>query len=272
MTIGQKASISTLISVILFAGFAVLAYSGLFETVQTRFYNPRVASGVNKTLENLARESETYHSVLSGRFKSILALDFVRRSVLPNQSSEDIFNRSSAFGRLAQETPGLLGVRLVDVDGRRIHFSTYEGDVLRREEFRQVYRNYGDGDVPLEVLGVPDGDPGAVRILEAANSFVYVFPFRDSFDAYRGTALFQVARSGLQEYLVKVGALPVGEDFLLLDGRGLLFGAPRQGRPELVGRVVELWSGRLDSEPIPVGSMESSEELVLFSRRGETGL
>ncbi|NLJ46411.1 MAG: hypothetical protein GX430_07605, partial [Treponema sp.] len=46
---------STLISVVLFAVFAVLAYSGLFETVQARFYNPRVASGVNKTLETLAR-------------------------------------------------------------------------------------------------------------------------------------------------------------------------------------------------------------------------
>jgi len=194
MTIGQKASLSLLISVVLFAGFTVLAYSGLFEAVQTRFYNPRVADSVTSGLKEIVRDSEAYHTLVSDRFRSILSKDYVRRSVLPNQSSEDIFSRSSAFGRLIEETPGLQGVRLLDADGKRIHFSTYDSDILRREAFRQVYRNYGDGDEPLESLIVPDGSPGAVRIL-GARTFSCMFSHLSILSTRIGAPRFSMSRS-----------------------------------------------------------------------------
>ena len=44
------------------------------------------------------------------------------------QSREDIFNRGNLFGRLLEEYPNLLGVRFLDPDGERVHFSTFRQD------------------------------------------------------------------------------------------------------------------------------------------------
>ena len=84
MTVGQKASISLLIAVLLFAAFAVAAFSGLFDVIESNFRNPSLVRGIEASLSKVAEAESGYHRSNLGRFGSILAQDSVRRSFLPN--------------------------------------------------------------------------------------------------------------------------------------------------------------------------------------------
>ena len=196
----------------------------------------------------------------------------MRRSFLPNQSAGDLFDRSNALGVLVEETPGLLGVRFIDNDGRRIHFSTFQSDVLRSEAQRLIYRNYGEAnDEAFSLLAVQEDSNPAVGVLPARRAFAYRFPFVDDFDVFRGSAVFYVSFSGVLEHLIRDRMIGLGDDVLPV-GNGILFGAPAWGGEELLNRVDQLWSGITNLEPIPIGSAATSGSFILFSRMGRGGM
>jgi hypothetical protein len=124
LTVSQKISVSLLISVLLFAGFSALAFTGLFSLVETRFYNPAVAKGLSRDAEADATSVGEFLEELRDRFSAVLEEGSVKRSFLPNQGAEDIFERTKLFGTLMESLPGLQSVRFVDAAGKRLHFST----------------------------------------------------------------------------------------------------------------------------------------------------
>jgi len=87
MTVGQKATVSLLASTLLAAGFAALAYSGLFSVIETRFFDERVKRSVNSSVQAISASADAYHALNAERFSGILGNDYVRRSFLPNQSA-----------------------------------------------------------------------------------------------------------------------------------------------------------------------------------------
>ncbi|HOX18801.1 MAG TPA: hypothetical protein PKW82_10115, partial [Spirochaetales bacterium] len=270
MTTGQKASISLLLGVILFAGFAVLGYSGLFGEIELRFYNPRVARAAASRADSLAEGLERWRESLDERFSAVVAMDAVKRSWLPNQAAEDIAERDRAFGLLAEATPGYLGARVLDSDGRRLHYSGFEGDVLRRESFRTVYRAWGDeSDRPYGYYSLPDGRDSSVLIDVPLDAFAFAYRFTDEFGVERGVAVFWVSRGGLAGHLIREGILSVGEAPAFAGESGVLAGVPAFGRGELPARVAEAWSGGLGAEPVPVAGSEASGDFVLFTARGD---
>ena len=273
MTVGQKATVSLLASTLLAAGFAALAYSGLFSVIETRFFDERVKRSVDSSVQAMSETADAYHALNAGRFSGILGNDYVRRSFLPNQSAQDAFDRTRTFGLLAEETPGLLGVRFVDLDGKRIHFSTFPGDTVRSESLRIVYRNYGEaGDEPYADIESPEGSKGIVSALPGRRAFAYRFPFMDGFGVYRGSAVFYVAFSGFLERLIQDGRIALGDDVVAVGSQGVLAGAPAWGGDELVSRVASIWASGPNAEPVVVGSSEASGSFLLFTARGEAGL
>ncbi len=273
MTVGQKATVSLLASTLLAAGFAALAYSGLFSVIETRFFDERVKRSVDSSVQAMSETAGAYHALNAGRFSGILGNDYVRRSFLPNQSAQDAFDRTRTFGLLAEETPGLLGVRFVDLDGKRIHFSTFPGDTVRSESLRIVYRNYGEaGDEPYADIESPEGSKGIVSALPGRRAFAYRFPFMDGFGVYRGSAVFYVAFSGFLERLIQDGRIALGDDVVAVGSQGVLAGAPAWGGDELVSRVASIWASGPNAEPVVVGSSEASGSFLLFTARGEAGL
>jgi len=267
MTVGQKASLSLLCAVLVFAALAVAAFSGLFNVVESRFYNPSITRSYEKSVESLAEASDLYHGLNLGRFGAALGQDAVKRSFLPNMSAEDVFNRVNILGKLQEETPGLTGLRLIDSSGKRIHFSTIPGDILRQSPVETLYRNYGDpGDPPYEAVSAPEKSPGRIGLDGASGRFVYSLPFSDSFGVYRGTAVFFVSVDGLLSYCIKAGLLSVGDEAVFAGDRGILLGVPGAGRETLREHVAGLWSSTPPSGPLTVTAGGSSDSLVLFSR------
>ena len=105
------------------------------------------------------------------KFSDFVGADAVKRSLLPNQSEKDIFDRSNLAGTLIAEVPGLTGIRIIDAGDpnvpesddtgkRRIHFSTFDADILSKQDFQISYENYGakEGEIPFKRIARKDGD------------------------------------------------------------------------------------------------------------------
>ena len=269
MNVGQKASLSLLIAVLLFAAFSVAAFSGLFDVIESRFYNPAVSRGYEEALAKASRLSDAYHARNIERFRAVLALDAVRRSFLPNMSAQDAFDRANALGKLQEETAGLVGLRLLDSNGKRMHFSTLPGDVLRRGATEIVYRNYGEaGDQPYEAISAPESSTGRIGIDQSTGRFVCSLPFFDSFNVYRGSAVFLLSLDGLSSLLVKEGLLPVGEVLRPAGDKGIVLRSPAAAGEALAARSAEVWAGGVGDKPLAIAAStrEGGDSYVLFSR------
>ncbi|MFA6504740.1 MAG: hypothetical protein WCT14_01510 [Treponemataceae bacterium] len=272
MTVSQKISVSLLISVVLFAGFAALAFTGLFELVETRFYNPAVAKGLSRDVAADAASAGEFLDELRDRFSGVLNEGAVKRSFLPNQGAEDIFERTKLFGNLMESLPGLQSIRFIDTSGKRIHFSTSKSDILRQDRLSVFYRNYGEtpGDLPFDTLAAADTDSLRLVIDAPRDRLLFSFPFRDSFDVYKGSALFSLSIRAVVERLIADGRIKVGEDLVLVpEPSGAVSGLPKVGRDGLVSAVAQAWrDGARGLTPLARSSEGKSFALVSGKTRG----
>ncbi|MDR1950485.1 MAG: hypothetical protein LBQ38_13930 [Spirochaetaceae bacterium] len=251
MTASHKAALSLLLAVIFFAGFAVLAFTEFFDFIETRFYNPSVTRTLHREIDQDTRAVEGFLGELQDRFTATLEEGPVRRSFLPNQSAEDIFERSRLFGLLLETQSGLQSVRFIDAGGSRIHYSTYGPDILRQDGRSVVYRNYGAGSsgeappgyVPYDRVAVPDRGGPKISPDRAGERLIFSHPFYDDMDVYRGTALFSLSVRAVSERLIGEGRIKIGEDVSVVDDPpGLISRLPPNSRETLIQLVASIWS------------------------------
>jgi hypothetical protein len=274
VTVSQKVALSLLISVFLFAGFTVLAFTGLFDLVETRFYNPSIIKGLT---EDVNRDTETIQEFLAElqrRFSATLQETPVKSSFLPNQTAEDIFERTRIYGLLLESLGGLQGVRFIDAGGSKIHYSTYAQDILRQDRFSLAYRDYRDSpeNLPYGQIEALNGGNMKITFDNPGGRIVFSFPFYDSLDVYRGTALFALSLRGVTEQLIREGRIKAGESLSLLgDPMGLVTGIPYSLENVLLPAIASLWEeGSLSLSPLD--SAGSGISLVLFSSKTPQGI
>jgi hypothetical protein len=273
VTVSQKAALSLLISVFLFAGIAVLAYTGLFDLIETRFYNPSITRSLTRETNRSAEVVQTYISDLQTRFTNSLNSPAVRRSFLPNQSVDDIFERSRIYGMLMEQVGGLQSVRFVDYNGVRIHFSTYAQDIISQDRLSIAYRNYADDprNEPFRNVQVAAQEKEKLFLDSAQDRIIFSYPFYDSMDVYRGTALLTLSVRAVTDELINEGRIKVGEDVSVVSTpQGILTGSPNASRAEILDRVADIWNDGLLSLT-PFDSADSEHSLAVISAKiGQT--
>lgn len=274
MTVSQKAALSLLISVFLFAGFAVLAFTGLFDLVEARFYNPSIMKSLNREIEEDAGIIQNFFMELESLFSETLREEAIRRSFLPNQSAEDIFERSRRFGVLMETLGGLQSVRFVDEGGLRIHYSTRPQDILNQDRLSIAYRNYDTlpGVLPYSQVAVQALGSVKYTLDGIGDRIIFSFPFYDSFEIYRGTALFSLSARAIAERFVGAGRIKVGDDVsIIMDPPGIVTGAPRSTEKALLPVVASIWQDGIVSLT-PLNSAESDATLALISFKTDQGI
>jgi hypothetical protein len=264
-----KVAVSLLITVIIFSAFVIFAFSGLFSFVETRFYNQRIKNEISSEVEDASAAIEEYNRHNRELFRSFISADYVKRSFLPNQSQEDIFQRRTAYNNLKTEFPGLLFVRLVDTKGN-IHYSTYDADMKREDDFSVVYNRLKDVDtsLPEEDLLLSEGESGDFIIDAENNRLIYQFPFYDHVDIFKGTALFYVSKRDLKNDLIKQNVLEEGRDFSLVDRRGYLFNIDVDENSEIKEELDTVWQSESEYSSIqtePILAAEGENRFFLFS-------
>jgi hypothetical protein len=274
VTIAQKAALSLLLSVLLFAGIAGAAYTGLFDLIETRFYNPSIARTLIRETGRDAEVIQDFVYDLQRRFEASLNEPPVRRSFLPRQSAADVYERTGIYKTLHETVSGLHSVRFVDSMGSRIHFSTYSPDVSGSDRFSIIYRDYhADPDsLPYGQVQVP-AQGGARLIPDIVHGrIIFSFPFYDSLDLYRGTALFTLSLHAVAERLINTGRIRAGENISLTAAPlGIVSGIPEISRTEMLGKVASVWNDGLLGIHSLV-STYSKISLVLVSAKTKQGL
>jgi hypothetical protein len=271
MNLPQKTILSLIVSVVFFAAFSLLAFTGLFDLVETRFYNPRIVKSLDREVEEFAQTINEQLNDLRDRFGETLESAAVKRSFLPNQEAEDIFERSRIYGLLLNSLPGLRTVRFVDAGGSRIHFSTLADDVLVQTGSSLSYRSYRDcpGVLPYRDVETAERQPSRIVFDSSEGQLVFSFPFTDSLDVYRGSALFTFSTRAVTERLIRQGQIGVGEELALVNSpNGFLLGLPSVEAGNLKQEAAAAWR---EGITLFMPDNTEAEPLALVSAKSEMG-
>ncbi|MDR2476971.1 MAG: hypothetical protein LBD18_04190 [Treponema sp.] len=273
VTIFQKAALSLLIAVFFLAGLGALVYTGLFNILESRFYNPSIKRAL---IQETGRDAEIIGEwifALQNRFASSLNDASVRRSFLPGQSADDIYERSKIYGRLQESVAGLYSVRFVDSAGLQIHFSTYQPDIVNQDSQSISYRGYNDdnSNVPFDTVDVAMQGKVKLTFDEDQSRIIFSFPFYDSLDVYCGVALFAVSAWAVPEQLAIAGRTKPGEDVLLAaDPPGMVFGFPGIEAEKILAGASSIWK-REPPGLAPLVISDSGAALALVSAKTVQG-
>jgi hypothetical protein len=234
-----------IISILLIAGFIFLTDIKLLDFVEAHFYNPSV---VNSYIKENAADAEIVQSninELRTKFEATMAEPSVRSSFLYNQSPNDIFERSKVYGILMETTAGLQSVQFVDSNGIRLHYSTSSRDIMSQNQNSTAYRNYNENPMSLsyEIVSVQDGALNKLIMDEQNDRIIFSYPFKDSMDVYRGTALFTVSVSTFAERLIAQGHLKVSDNITVIkEPTGILLGVPETSKTSILREVSGIWN------------------------------
>jgi hypothetical protein len=244
VTVFRKAAFSLLISVVLFAAVTVLAYTGLFNLIETRFYNPSIIKLLTRETAATAEVIRYWLADTQRRFSDSLDEPPVRRSFLPEQDDEDVRGRSRIYEALRESAQGLQSVRFVHPAGRRILFSTYAPDILTKNGPSISYRDYHDDPLNLPFGDVQVSEAEKVRLIfdGVRDRIIFSFPFYDSMNTCRGVALFTVSSRNLAERLIGEGRIKPGEDITVIgDPPGVISGGPAPPGAGIAAAVSSIW-------------------------------
>jgi len=262
-----------LISILLFAGFFYLADKELPD-FQTRFYNPSVLKSYAKENSIDAQLVQSFLFELQDRFAATLKEPAVQSSFLYNQSPDDIYERSRIFGILLESTAGLQSVQFVDSNGIRLHYSTSAGDIISRDDNSTAYRNYTDDPLalPYETVSVSADNSAKFSMDEQSDRIIFSFPFNDSMDVYRGTALYSVSVRAPAQKLVAQGRLKVNENVFVTESPpGILLGSPNLSKSDILEKVSSIWNDGVQ-ERVTFDSADSGMKFSLVSLRTDNGV
>ncbi len=243
MTSAQKFSVSFLGAVVVFSIFAFIAFSGLFNYIDTTFYNNRIIQQKQELLDHAADVIDDYHEKNFRRFNGIISNDSVKNIYRVNQSREDRLRQENFFGKLHEDLEALSMIRFVDKTGEKIYFSDNPADILNETNFSKNYRSVieieespSPGDLILD-----KGQSGSVVIAPSLSTFVYRLPVYDTFNVFQGTALFYVSVGGISTSLVKEGIININDTVQTIGEQGYLINIHPRYQKSLVDAVASNW-------------------------------
>ena len=212
----QKAALSLLITVLLFGGFMALAFTGMFDFIEARFYNPTIAASITREVTQNTRTIEEFLAEKKVIFSGTLEEPVVQRSFLVNQTPEDIFERSRIYGHLLESIGGFQWVRFIGSDGVRVHFSTYPADILAQDVYFVTYRNFDDPSIPFHTIAASAGGMPKFILDGERDRILFSLPLYDYLSIFQGTALFSLSVRALSDAFIREGRLTIGHDISIV--------------------------------------------------------
>ena len=288
----QKAALSFLSALVLFAGFVFFAHTGLMAQIETKFY---AQTKINEKDDQLKKLSESCNSYISQILTKIQTGDnaylkesAVKTYVHQNPSEKEATERKNLTARLFDELEpyGLDGLRLIEKNGRTLHYSSYESDVLKRVSLNTTYKLYTDvvkdsGELEGELLLVDADNPKTKLLLDKANNRLIIsFPFYVTDNTYFATLTAYFDIHSFEQQLVNEKILNFGDSLTAItandsyDG-GFVLGLPKNSQTEFVTPIINVWnklSKSANKEPEIERILEKDDGsywLLMTSSQGE---
>ena len=241
MTSGQKVALSLLLTIILFAGFVVLAFSGVFQLIETRFYQPSLVHGIEKDLSSISEAYTEYINQLTQNFQNIINSEYIKSVSNPTQTTQNIQGRSQLFSEITSKISGLSGYRVVDTNGKAIHYSTFDSDIFKQQSNAISYKNFDESNYPYEKLAL-DG----IFFDKNQNQLIFSYPYINSYGTEQGRILFYVMVNDFNNFLVNKNILPINQPTILVETSkngtlGFIYGFPFANQDFFANAVLERW-------------------------------
>jgi hypothetical protein len=263
----KKTALVLIISGLFFAGMVYLLDFEPLDFVRTHFYNPSFVSSIVKENGKAAEIVQNHILELQDKFAATLNEQAVKSSFLYNQTAADIYGRSRVFGILLESVSGLQAVQFVDSNGVRIHYSTSTRDLLSQSSNSTSYRNYTDDSraLPYDDISVGPNEKIKYTMDDSGDRIIFSFPFYDSMDVYRGTALFTLSVRALAERLITAGCLnPTDDISVIRTPRGVVFGSPNTSKSVILDKIASVWNADFQ-EYITLDAEDAGVKYALIS-------
>ncbi len=284
MKSSQKIVLTVLLSIFFGALFTILAFTNLFSLIEAGLFYPIIAKDIENNTYQYMQYAEEYHNYnIENVFKVILKKDYVWKAYYLNQTSDDIIKRKQAFDELTKIFPKQLFVRLIGPGGKKIHFSTLEGDMnqpIGPDKISYLDLNKADPSSSKFNLLTKADEKHRLILDNLSNRFIYSFPVLDSLNDYLGTALFYVPVDNIKIFLLNNLPGVVIKETRIISSQGVLFDPAGlslySGKLELEELQVELenlWKDYHSTEisSTTLATLLQNEELRLFYLESEFG-
>lgn len=285
MTSGQKTAFSFLSALLIFGAFVIFAQTGLMSKIETKFY---AQSRIAQKQSQVDKLSESCNSYISDIFSKIqdgdsafLKAPSVKSFVQQNPSEKDEIDRRNLTIKLLDELDGLEGIRLIENNGRNIHFSTFESDVMKVDGLKKQYKNYPDVQAELKefdssVVLVNQNAPESKIILDSnANRIIISFPFYITEKTCFASLVCYFNQYSLEQLLINKQELSIGENFLIACDDsykgGFIADVPLDGKKEFLQAAVKVWSKKSESKNQVERILEGKDNSYWVMMTGTSG-
>ena len=273
MSSGQKAAFSFLTALVLFAGFVFFAHTGLMAQIETKFYAQAKIGEKNGQLEKLAQSCNSYISNILTKIQTgddaYLKSSAVRTYAHQTPSEKDATDRKNLTARLFDDLSsyGFEGMRLIEKNGRTLHYSSYESDVLKRVSLSTTYKLYSDvvkdsGELDGESLLVNPDNPQTRFLLDRTNNRIVIsFPFFITDNTYFATLVCYFGIHDFEQYLLSQEIIRTGDSLIPVTGQdsydgGFVLNLPVDSRSEFFAPVIAAWKKSGTASANSYGSLE----------------
>ena len=258
MSSGQKAAFSFLSALILFAGFVFFAHTGLMAQIETKFYAQAKIGEKKEQLDKLAKGCNSYISDILAKIQTgndaYLKASAVKTYAHQTPSEKDATDRKNLTAQLFDELDsyGFEGMRLIEKNGRTLHYSSYETDVLKRVSLSTTYKLYTDvvkdsDELESDVLLVNADKPETKILLDAeGNRIIFAFPFYITDNTFFATLVCYCNITAFEQNFLNDGSLNAGDSLIPVAAQnsyegGFVKGLPSDSRKEFYTPVLEAW-------------------------------
>lgn len=259
MTSGQKIAFSLLAALALFAVFVMTLNSRFFNELETRFYAQAKIEENTGQLDKISESCDSYISeILSLVEKGENAWvknASVRSYYVQNPSESDVNIRRRLTESLFSDISALKGIRVVDKNGRNVHYSSFDDtDLLKQSGVTKVYKNYNDiikdaGEIPFETLQKITSETKSVLLCdESRGRLILSVPFCWVDGIYSGIALFYLNMHEFEKTLNTREVISLGQSLTLYSdddyNGGLLLNLPHGKKNDFRQPVLNYWKNR----------------------------
>ncbi|MGP1440728.1 MAG: hypothetical protein ACTTJ3_08330 [Treponema sp.] len=261
----MKAFVKVITSLVVFIFvfiFLFLFSTRHFSLIDSQYYQPSVVSSINSNLEKVVSDFEEWQEVLRQSFESFSEESVLKRCMSQNQTDGDIALREKVSAELMLSIPSMQGIRVVEKETQRIHFSTFSTDVISKSNSSISYAKYGKNiaDISYNTIEASSSNnKPCVDILN--NAFIFVQPFYDDYNVERGKVFFYVSAKSFGRKLISEKRLSLSEEITLLTDDnlnfiGILLGLPYENSVSLKEEVLKEWKVG-ESDLAQISSKES---------------
>lgn len=247
-----KVIVSLIITFVICGLCVFLALSGGLKAVEVNYYRPHVIENIDNRLEKIGKAFDSYSDSLIKEFADYSDNPTIASYTERQPLDSAVKDRVNFTGILMERVPALEGLRLIEKEGRKIHFSTYRSDIRRSTEVLVSYSNYDTlNEIPYQNIKAEEN--ACVRFDMSRGLIIYSLPFKDAQGLYFGTMAFYVNANDFVRFLVSENIItlsdrgfvisPKNSEETLSDVRnsGFIFDIPSVGRELIEEGVAEQW-------------------------------